>query len=50
MRNEISKARVTQCDLSAAIPFKLVDSHLIAMKFTDGIAWMKRISKTWAVR
>ena len=41
---------VSQCNLSAAIPFKLVDSHLIAMKFTDGIAWMKRITKTRAVR
>ena len=48
--HQISKARITQCDLSAVIPFKLVDSHLITMKFSDGIAWVKRISQTWAVR
>ena len=30
-----SKATITQCDLSATILFKLVDSYLIAFKFAQ---------------
>ena len=38
----LRKAAITLCDLSAAILFKLVDSYLIAFKFTQDVASIQK--------